>query len=122
MISIPLSALSEEMQRQLIAFEDDVREHKRVFAAKKLSSFKFRDEDFELPTEQQDDSESNMSRYMTDVIAEEDEDKDVNEDEGKHEEEIEEEDKKGDRYSIEEVPVPSVPEEIEIIDVDLLDE
>ena len=49
-IFIPFSAHSKEMQKHLISFEDDERQHKRRFVVKKLTAFKFRDEHLALFT------------------------------------------------------------------------
>ena len=95
MISIPFSVLSEKMQKNLIAFEDDEREHKRQLAVKKFAAFRFRDESLDAPWAQEDDSESSMSRYVTYLSAEEDKDKDDDKDEENHVEETEEDDKEG---------------------------
>ena len=150
MISIPFSALSEEVKKRLIAFEDDEREHKRQSAVKKVAAFRFRDESFDAPPVQEDDSESSMSRYVTYPSAEVDKDKDDKKDEENNVEDNEDDDEEGMRYSIEDFtvlhapvprvpfpfvpvllppppipaspPVPPVPDEIEIIDVDLLDD
>ena len=147
-IRIPFSALSEGTQKQLIEFEEEERWHKQKYAAKKLASFKFRDEDFDALPRENDSSESSMSRYLMHAHADE-----GNRDEKGYEEEskvlVEEEDEKDNNNVIDDVlgfhapvsrfsfpnvpfalppppipsppPVPPVPDEIEIIDVDLLD-
>ena len=63
-----------------------------------------------------------MSHYITHLIAEEDKEKDESKDEENDEEETEEEGGECMRYSIEDVPVSNVPDEIKIIYLDLLDE
>ena len=112
-IRIPFSALSKETQGQLISYQEEEQEHKRMFAARKLGSFKFCNEDFDANLDKEDFSESSMSRYVAGVHAEEE----------KHKVEDDRIEKREDnmgigRYS---VPVPNVPEEIEAVDVDLLD-
>ena len=70
-IRIPFCALSEEMQKQLIEFEEDEREHKRRYAARKLAYFEFLDDDFDAFRKESEDSESGMSRYLTCTSAKE---------------------------------------------------
>ena len=102
------------MQKQLIEYEEEEREHKRKFCAKKLASFQLRDDDFEANAEE-DDSGSSMGRYVTSRHAEEDKQED---EEGDPEvtEDV------SDHPPYKDVPIPNVAIEVEVIDVDLLDD
>ena len=113
-ICIPFSALSKKTQRQLIAYQEEEQEQKRKFSVRKLGSFKSCDEDFDANLDKEDFSESSISRHVAGVLAEEE----------RHKVEDDRIEKSKDNMSIgrNALPVPNVPGEIEVIDVDLLDD
>ena len=106
--------------------EEDEREHKQKCAAKQFSSFKFHDEYLDANLAEEDDSGSSMGRYITALNGNEDEK--CNDEGGKASNKEDEDEDGGDgeehedsHYSNGDVLVRNLPDEIMVIDMDLLE-